>query len=96
MKQILLAIILFLSMFELNAQGCSDAGGCSVGSMSFLESLHKTKINVSFEQTFGLGEMFTLIGQSTVIVQYRFLKQLNWNFALHLFLSLVILDQLPV
>ena len=71
MKQILLSIILFLSMFELNAQGCSDAGGCSVGSMSFLESPHKTKINVAIEQTFGLGEKFTLIGQTTAIIQYR-------------------------
>lgn len=74
MKKLLLSTILLLSIFKINAQGCSDAGGCSAGSMSFLESPQKNKINFAIEQTFGLGEKFTLIGQTTAIIQYRLFR----------------------
>ena len=76
MKNILLAVFLLFIVHPAISQGCSDAGACSVGNMNFLQPEEEAlpKLNVSFEQSFGLGEKFVLIGQSTVSVQYRLYK----------------------
>jgi hypothetical protein len=68
--------LLFFAVLVVNGQGCSDAGACSVGSMGFLEQegAETPKLNVSFEQTFGLGEKFVLIGQSTASIKYQLFK----------------------
>jgi len=79
MKKVWLAGLLMLVLPVVNGQGCSDAGACSVGSMSFLEPEESgaSKLNVSFEQTIGLGEKFVLIGQSTASIQYQPFKSLQ-------------------
>ena len=76
MKKIFLVSLLFFAVLVVNGQGCSDAGACSVGSTGFLkpESTEDAKLNVSFEQTFGLGEKFVLIGQATASIQYQLFK----------------------
>ncbi len=76
MKKVLLTGFLFLVIGIAAGQGCSDAGACSAGSMDFLQTGQTTssKLNVSYEQTFGLGEKFVLIGQSTVSVRYQLFR----------------------
>ncbi len=76
MKKALLAGLLFMVVDIVAGQGCSDAGACSAGSMDFLqnEQTSPTKLNVSFEQTFGLGEKFVLIGQSTATIRYQLFR----------------------
>ena len=76
MKKALLAGLLFLIVGFTAGQGCSDAGACSAGSMDFLQTEQKTtsKLNVSFEQTFGLGEKFVFIGQSIASVRYQLFR----------------------
>ncbi len=73
MKKVWLAGLLLFALSVANGQGCSDAGACSVGSMAFLEPEESgaSKLMVSFEQTFGLGEKFVLSGQSTASIQYQ-------------------------
>ncbi len=76
MKKVLLTGFLFLVVGIVAGQGCSDAGACSAGSMDFLQTdqTKTAKIKVSFEQTFGLGEKFVLIGQSTASVRYQLFR----------------------
>ena len=72
----MLAVLLVMIVGFATGQGCSDAGACSAGSMDFLqtEQTSSSKLNVSFEQTFGLGEKFVLIGQSTATIRYQLFR----------------------
>lgn len=65
-----------LGPLKISAQGCSDAGACSIGSMDDIELVlqFEPKFKLSFDQSFGLGEKFTFISQTSVVVDYRFLK----------------------
>ena len=68
-------LILFASLitFEyLAAQGCSDAGACSIESLNFDETSKDSKLRLNLEQTFGLGEKFVFISQTTAGFQYKF------------------------
>lgn len=73
-------VIIFLAGFALTnslyAQGCSDAGACSIGSMDENE-LKKTepyKLKISFDQSVALGEKFTFISQTAVTLDVRVFK----------------------
>lgn len=55
MKNLLLIITLVFSITLLNAQGCSDAGICSIGN-SFQSSEKEFKNNIEISVIFGAGE----------------------------------------
>ena len=81
-KQIKIRALFILLLFGAIAlssalgQGCSDAGACSVNSLNFPEDSvsKKTKVRLSITQSFGLGEKFILISQTTVGVQYQMFR----------------------
>ena len=70
----------FITVFAVPstlAQGCSDAGACSISSLNISEDsshLKKSKVHFSVEQSFGLGEKFILISQTTAGIRYRIFK----------------------
>lgn len=61
---------------SLNAQGCSDAGACSIGSMdeNELEKTEPYRLKISFDQSVALGEKFTFISQTAVTLDIRVFK----------------------
>ena len=77
MKNVITFVLIVL-LADLSAfgQGCSDAGACSINSLNIYENstIGKTKVHFSMEQSFGLGEKFTLISQTTAGIQYQFLN----------------------
>lgn len=77
MKRILLVGMLFFAIWVVKGQGCSDAGACSVGTMDFLKSVEtdRVKMETFIEQTFGLGEKFVIIGQTTAAIKYQLFKK---------------------
>ena len=59
--------IVFISGFQGYSQGCSDAGACSIaGHLPDVDSSKKVRYFGFVEQSFGLGEKFVLISQSSV------------------------------
>ncbi len=62
--------ILFIGLglgFQVFSQGCSDAGACSIaGHLSELDSNKKVQYFGFVEQSFGLGEKFVFISQSSL------------------------------
>ncbi|RLD48912.1 MAG: hypothetical protein DRI88_01910 [Bacteroidetes bacterium] len=71
-KLIFLIFLIFASSLS-RGQGCSDAGACSVDILDFNsdEKKQTRKVTLSFDQSFGLGEKFIFIAQSTLGVQYK-------------------------
>ncbi|PLX01999.1 MAG: hypothetical protein C0595_12520 [Marinilabiliales bacterium] len=72
-------ILLVFFSFILNSsfgQGCSDAGACSVESLNFdnPEINSQNHLSLNIEQSFGLGEKFVFISQTTAGIQYRITK----------------------
>jgi len=70
----ILLLLIFVSIINFSySQGCSDAGACSIESINFEESPGhlNTNVKMNIEQTFGLGEKFILISQTTAGIQYR-------------------------
>lgn len=61
---------------DVQAQGCSDAGACSIGSMDEpgKEEDDPPRFFISYEQSFGLGEKFTFVSQTTVTLEHRVSK----------------------
>lgn len=76
MFRLLLSFICFLIINTSFGQGCSDAGACSIESINFNESSNQkeSKVNLNLEQTFGLGEKFVFISQTTAGIQYKATK----------------------
>ena len=77
MRCIILTILIgFFSVSLVSGQGCSDAGACSISSLNFSEDTipNDSKVRFSMEQSFGLGEKFILISQTTAGIQYRVFK----------------------
>ena len=84
LKYLIITTLFILSGFifpahEIIAQGCGDAGACSIGSMDE-EGIHEheteaPRLKISLDQNVGLGEKFTFISQTSVIAEYRFLNQ---------------------
>ena len=73
-------IVLFIHGF-VSAQGCSDAGACSIGSMDNHEEEKTTpKIKLTFEQSFGSGEKFIFISQSTFTFEHPLHAKVVNNF----------------
>jgi len=73
-----LFLLLVFSLF-LNtsfAQGCSDAGACSIESLNFdnPENSLQNHLSLNIEQSFGLGEKFVFISQTTAGIQYKLTK----------------------
>lgn len=73
---ILLFFMGFFAVTSVFGQGCSDAGACSINSLNVSEDSTNTETKVRFgiEQSFGLGEKFTLISQTTAGIQYQIFK----------------------
>ncbi len=79
-----IAIIFWVSLTvnSLFGQGCSDAGACSIGSMD--EAYSETaetelpKIILSYDQSFGLGEKFVFISQTSLTLEHRVLKNTSY------------------
>jgi hypothetical protein len=65
-----------ISALQIFGQGCSDAGACSVESLNFdnTKSKSDSRLKLNLEQTFGLGEKFVFISQTTTGIQYRVFK----------------------
>lgn len=62
-----------------NSQGCSDAGACSIGSMDEVsEDQQPPKLKLSYDQSFGLGEKFTIISTTSIIAEHQFLKSTSF------------------
>ena len=77
MRYIILIIwIGLLPFIKVFGQGCSNAGACSIGSVNGYEDVagDKSKVRFGMEQSFGLGEKFIFISQSTAAIQYRVFK----------------------
>lgn len=76
MFRILLSLHFILIINVSFSQGCSDAGACSIESINFNESTspQKSKLSLNLEQTFGLGEKFVFISQTTAGIQYKAFK----------------------
>jgi len=73
------ALTYFIGLLAISmafGQGCSDAGACSISSLNFSGDpiSKKSKVYFSIEQSFGLGEKFILISQTTAGIQYRIFK----------------------
>lgn len=71
------ALILFsiLSYDQIIGQGCSDAGACSIGSMDEIsKDVEPPRFKLSYDQNVGLGEKFTFISTTSLIVEHRFTK----------------------
>lgn len=66
----------FFAVTSVFGQGCSDAGACSINSLNVSEDSTntETKVRFSIVQSFGLGEKFTLISQTTAGIQYQIFK----------------------
>lgn len=77
-------LLILFSMIVLpnliKAQGCSDAGSCSIGSLEHtadsIQAIPKFKF--SYEQSFGLGEKFMFISTTSFIAEHRFTKSTTW------------------
>ena len=74
-----LVFIVLIGLFSVSSasgQGCSDAGACSISSLNFSgDSVSKnSRVHFSVEQSFGLGEKFILISQTTASIEYRIFK----------------------
>lgn len=72
-------ILLISLLFFINtsfAQGCSDAGACAVESLNFdnTENNSHNHLTLNLEQSFGLGEKFVFISQTTAGIQYKLSK----------------------
>ncbi len=81
--KILVLIIMLISPFitqSIQGQGCSDAGACSIGSMDeeYDTEVVPTKIRLSYEQSFGLGEKFVFISQTSLTLEHRVLKNTSY------------------
>lgn len=76
MTRFIVLIISFSFIYNSFSQGCSDAGACSIESINFEEfnSNKKTLVKLNLEQTFGLGEKFVFISQTTAGIQFRATK----------------------
>ena len=61
------------SQSQLYAQGCSDAGACSIGSLDEVETEETglPRFKISFDQSFALGEKFTFISQTSIALDLR-------------------------
>ena len=73
---VVIALLYLIAVSSSFGQGCSDAGACSISSLNFTEdSVSKnSKVHLSVEQSFGLGEKFIFISQTTAGIQYRVFK----------------------
>jgi len=74
--KIFVLVIMLISPFLIHSthgQGCSDAGACSIGSMDeeYDTEVAPPKIRLSYEQSFGLGEKFTFISQTSIALDLR-------------------------
>ena len=58
---------------SVHGHGCSDAGACSIGSMNEPgeREVKPPKFILSYEQSFGLGEKFTFISQTSIALDLR-------------------------
>ncbi|MEO8147522.1 MAG: hypothetical protein ABI723_07795 [Bacteroidia bacterium] len=78
---LLVSLILFLNQSSLHAQGCSDAGFCTIGALQ-----HQEQIDSSFKQkaklslSYGFGEQGTVIFQTIPEVEFSFLKNNSIQF----------------
>lgn len=76
---LLLGLIILIN-WHILSQGCSDAGACSIGSMDEVSEEYKPpKFKLTYDQNFGLGEKFTLISATSLIVEHRFTKTTSFN-----------------
>ncbi|MBL4625018.1 MAG: hypothetical protein JKY42_07760 [Flavobacteriales bacterium] len=67
-----LVFIFFISLSVLNglAQGCSDAGVCTAGSLD-LSIQDSSSTSIQFGQTIEMGEKFTLITSTRLQIRFR-------------------------
>lgn len=72
--------ITLLFSTNLSGQGCSDAGACSIGSLSGEIDFEGEipKIKLSYEQGFALGEKFVFISQTALTLEHRVLKTTSY------------------
>jgi hypothetical protein len=70
-KSIILLGILTISGLRLSAQGCNDAGLCSMGDLDGQGLTMNNKYNTQLSYFFGLGERQTLI--NTIQFEHRFM-----------------------
>lgn len=79
---ITIAFLFFLKSSSFYGQGCSDAGACSIGSLdeplTEFEEVQPSRISLSFDQTFGLGEKFVFISQSSLTVEHTIFKNTTY------------------
>ena len=63
-----------------HAQGCSDAGACSIGSLEWdgTVALEPPKLKISLDQNLALGEKFTFISLTAFTVEHRFLDKTSY------------------
>ncbi|MBK7966241.1 MAG: transporter [Bacteroidetes bacterium] len=78
-----LVILSALSNSKLNAQGCSDAGVCSVGSSHVAgydsSDVERAASSVSLTTSFGMGEQGTTVLQVIPELNIGILKNLSWQ-----------------
>ncbi len=76
-KRLILLITISFIFNATYSQGCSDAGACSVESLNFdSPEINSDKhLNLNIEQSFGLGEKFVFISQTTAGIQYKLSRQ---------------------
>lgn len=84
LKTILALVILSaLSISKLNAQGCSDAGVCSVGSSHVTggdsSETERSSSSVSLTASLGMGEQGTTVLQVIPEINIGIIKNLSWQ-----------------
>lgn len=79
-KNILIILILVFISRMASGQGCSDAGACSIGGVhdDAAGNGEAPKIKVTLGQSFGLGEKFVFISQTSLTLEHRFLKHTSY------------------
>lgn len=79
MKKIFLSFIIVVTSIYSNAQGCSDAGFCSIGSFkNTASSLNdKSSNSVTFGSTFGIGEQAVFV--TTPYLQFDKTLNKDWQ-----------------
>ena len=77
--RILLSVFLLHGTWYLHGQGCSDAGACSIGSMDEInKEIKLPRFKISYDQNVSLGEKFTFISNTSLIVEHRFTKSTSF------------------
>ncbi|NOX87074.1 MAG: hypothetical protein GXO86_14125 [Chlorobi bacterium] len=75
---LVILIVVFIYGFSFG-QGCSDAGACSIGSLDHQEGEKEMpKIKLSYEQSFGSGEKFIFISQTSLTLEHRIFKNTSY------------------